>query len=100
MKSRHAASTNEDAALDYSAANLAGPRNHDTVGLMSVNPSIKAVRKISEIPQAQWDALLANGSPFLKSHWLDSLEESGCVNDETGWLPHHLVVERAGKVVG
>ena len=66
---------------------------------MSTDVSIKAIRKISEIPQAQWDALLVNGSPFLKWHWLDSLEGSGCVNDETGWLPHHLVVERAGKVV-
>ena len=64
---------------------------------MSADFSVKILRKISEISQQQWDSLLESGSPFLKWHWLESLEQSGCVNEETGWLPHHLVVESAGK---
>jgi predicted N-acyltransferase len=62
--------------------------------------TIKIIRKISEVERADWDRLLQEGSPFMKWDWLDSLEKSGCVHERTGWLPHHLVVERAGVVVG
>ena len=62
-------------------------------------PSIKIVRKISEVRQSDWDKLLPNGSPFMKWDWLDSLESSGCVNDKTGWLPHHLIVERDAELI-
>jgi predicted N-acyltransferase len=31
---------------------------------------------------------------------LDSLEQAGCVNQETGWLPHHIVVEKSGALLG
>jgi uncharacterized protein len=43
--------------------------------------------------------LIDNASPFLKWDWLDSLEQSGCVNEQTGWLPHHVVVEKGGVMV-
>src|SRR3989338_8450890 len=62
--------------------------------------AIKIIRKISAVERADWDRLLGQGSPFMKWDWLDSLEQSGCVNEETGWLPHHLIVEREGKIVG
>ena len=62
--------------------------------------AIKIIRKISEVGRADWDRLLGQGSPFMKWDWLDSLEQSGCVNEETGWLPHHIIVERGGKIVG
>ena len=67
---------------------------------MDDKPNIKVIRKISEVGRADWDRLLGQGSPFIKWDWLDSLEQSGCVNEETGWLPHHLIVEREGKIVG
>ena len=35
----------------------------------------------------------------MKWDWLDSLEQSGCVNEKTGWLPHHLVVQKGNKLV-
>lgn len=60
---------------------------------------IRIIRKMSEIQRADWDGLAANGSPFMKWDWLDSFEQSGCVNEETGWLPHHLVAENAGRIV-
>ncbi|MBI2350653.1 MAG: N-acetyltransferase [Deltaproteobacteria bacterium] len=67
---------------------------------MGDTPNIKVIRKISEVERADWDRLLGQGSPFIKWDWLDSLEQSGCVNEETGWLPHHLIVERGRKIVG
>ncbi len=36
----------------------------------------------------------------MKWDWLDALEQTGCVNEETGWLPHHIIVEREGEIVG
>jgi len=62
--------------------------------------AIRVVRKMSEVEGADWDRLLDRGSPFMKWHWLDSLEQSGCVSEKTGWLPHHIIVERAGEIVG
>ena len=66
---------------------------------MSGDYTIKVVRKVSEVDAEEWDGLVSNGSPFLKWNWLESLERSGCVNEDTGWLPHHLVVESAGKLI-
>ena len=66
---------------------------------MSDNISISIIRKISDVRQRDWDSLLGAGSPFMKWDWLDSLEKSGCVNEETGWLPHHLIVERDKQLV-
>jgi len=62
--------------------------------------TIRIVRKVREVPGHDWDRLVGQGSPFIKWDWLDSLEQTGCVNEETGWLPHHLVVERDGRLVG
>jgi predicted N-acyltransferase len=42
---------------------------------------------------------VGDATPFIKWDWLDSLEQSGCVNERTGWLPHHIVVEKGGSVV-
>lgn len=66
---------------------------------MSGDYTIKVVRKVSEVDAEEWDGLVSKGSPFLKWNWLESLERSGCVNEDTGWLPHHLVVESAGKLI-
>ena len=67
---------------------------------MADKPTVKIIRKIGEVESADWDRLLDEGSPFMKWDWLDSLEQSGCVNEESGWLPHHIIVERGGEVVG
>jgi predicted N-acyltransferase len=66
---------------------------------MADDITIRIVRKISELARNQWDALAAATTPFGRWDWLDSLEQSGCVSEESGWLPHHLVAERAGSVL-
>lgn len=62
--------------------------------------AVRIVRRIGEIPREVWDGLLQDGSPFMKWDWLDVLEQAQCVNDETGWAPHHIVVERDQAIVG
>lgn len=66
---------------------------------MPEDVSIRIVRKISEVPRIEWDRLAGDSSPFLKWDWLDSLEQTGCVNERTGWLPHHLIVEGGQEIV-
>ena len=66
---------------------------------MADQVALRIVRKISDVERERWDALAGSASPFLKWDWLDSLEQSGCVNEETGWLPHHVVVEKGDALV-
>jgi uncharacterized protein len=55
---------------------------------------------LSSIDPAAWDALVGDGLPFLEWGWLASLEESGCVAPSAGWLPQHLTLWEAGRLVG
>lgn len=66
---------------------------------MADEVTLKVVRNVAEVVRERWDALVAGATPFMKWDWLDSLEHSGCVDEQSGWLPHHIVVERAGDVV-
>jgi predicted N-acyltransferase len=66
---------------------------------MSDDLSVRIVRKIRDVPRSDWDGLARESSPFLRWDWLDSLEQTGCVNEKTGWLPHHLMVEQSGRVI-
>lgn len=61
--------------------------------------TLKIVRKIADVARRDWDALVGDESPFLKWDWLDSLEQTGCVSESTGWLPHHLIAERDNKII-
>ncbi len=62
--------------------------------------TVRIVTSMTEVSQADWDALAGGGSPFLEWDWLASLEEAGCVSPETGWSPHHILVEEDGGLVG
>jgi len=60
---------------------------------------LRVVRRIADVARDRWDGLVGTSSTFLKWDWLDCLEQSGCVNEESGWLPHHIVVERDGDLI-
>jgi uncharacterized protein len=62
--------------------------------------TVKIARAMSEIPRGEWDRLVDGDSPFMRWDWLDALEKTRCVEEETGWVPHHLVAERAGRLIG
>ncbi|WP_232628830.1 GNAT family N-acetyltransferase [Methylobacterium sp. Leaf118] len=71
---------------------------------------VRAVPGLARFDAAEWDACarspetLASGdetfNPFTSHAFLSALEEAGCVSRRTGWLPLHLRVERAGRLVG
>jgi uncharacterized protein len=66
---------------------------------MADDVSVAIARQVSEVPRSDWDGLAADASPFLKWDWLDSLEQTGCVNESAGWLPHHIIVKRDGQPI-
>ena len=49
---------------------------------------------LSEVSQAQWNALVADDYPFIKHEFLSALESSGCVCSDAGWNPCHVVSYR------
>jgi uncharacterized protein len=61
--------------------------------------TLRVIQKVAAVERGQWDALAADATPFMKWDWLDSLEQAGCVNEKTGWLPHHIVVEKGGSLI-
>ena len=60
---------------------------------------IEIAHGISELPRAEWDALVAGGSPFLEWDWLASLEQSGAVCSAAGWTPRPMIARRDGRLV-
>lgn len=66
---------------------------------MANDITLKILRKIADVAQRDWDALVGGEPPFLKWDWLDSLEQTGCVSESTGWLPHHLIAERDNEII-
>ncbi|THF64370.1 GNAT family N-acetyltransferase [Pseudothauera rhizosphaerae] len=53
---------------------------------------------LAGVPAAAWDAL-AGGQPCLAHAYLHALEATGCVGGQTGWLPRHATLWRAGELV-
>lgn len=56
---------------------------------------------IRDVPEAAWDALDGvSDAPFLSWAFLDTLEQTGCVGVEAGWLPHHLTFWEGERLLG
>jgi predicted N-acyltransferase len=52
----------------------------------------EVVGRIADVDAREWDALDRTGHPFTRHAFLDALESTGCVGEDTGWIPAHLVV--------
>jgi len=47
---------------------------------------------IADIPPALWNELFDSENPFVQHAFLLALEESGCVNTQTGWQARHMML--------
>lgn len=62
--------------------------------------TLRVLDRVREVPEATWDGMLREeSSPFLEHAWLDMLEQTGCVGDDTGWMPAHLSLWRGETLV-
>lgn len=57
-------------------------------------------KSISEIKKKDWDSLIPQSEyPFLKYDFLNLLESSYSVGQNSGWVPMHLTVEEKGNII-
>lgn len=67
--------------------------------------AVRALNRISDIPANVWDVCANPGGeanpfdPFVSHAFLNALEKSGCVSEQTGWKPFHLVLENEHKQI-
>lgn len=66
---------------------------------MKTEVQFEIVTSLSGVDAAAWDAL-AGPQPFVRHAFLQALEQTGCVGGDTGWTPQHLLMKRAGQLVG
>ena len=70
------------------------PDGHDLI-------TIKVINSISQVDPVEWDACAGSENPFVSHAFLNALEQSGAVDAESGWAPHHLVmVDQSNQLYG
>jgi predicted N-acyltransferase len=55
--------------------------------------------QISEIPSADWNALLSDNNPFIRHEFLHALEVHQCVSTRFGWIPKHIGLYASDKLI-
>ncbi len=61
----------------------------------------ETIERIADVAAADWDALDTAGNPFLRHAFLEALESSGCVGEDAGWVPRHLLLrDDGGRLAG
>ncbi len=62
---------------------------------------IQHLDTLTEIPAAEWNALVPDRNPFLSHEFLSALERHRCVGEHAGWLPWPLVCrDDGGRLLG
>jgi predicted N-acyltransferase len=61
---------------------------------------IDIVDGLQHVGADEWNALVPADAPFTEYAFLRTLEDTGCVGDRSGWSPAHVLVRRAGVLVG
>jgi len=67
--------------------------------------TLKIIHSLAEVGEAAWDACAnpegQSYNPFMSYAFLNALEQSGSATRETGWMPHHLLLDNgSGGVAG
>lgn len=62
---------------------------------------IRLIHSLNEVSADEWNAVANPPSeiydPFLSWQFLQAMEESGAASPATGWAPHHIIIEQAGR---
>jgi predicted N-acyltransferase len=64
------------------------------------NLEIEVIHDIRSIPEHEWNCLVSPNDPFTAHRFLATLEESGSVGRDAGWVPVHVAARRNGELVG
>jgi predicted N-acyltransferase len=61
--------------------------------------TLQTLSSLSQLPAADWCALLGSEHPFLRHDFLLGLERTGCTTADSGWQPFHLLLREGDTVV-
>jgi len=61
---------------------------------------IEILHDLNSVDAEDWNRLVSPNDPFTEHAFLASLENSGSVGRETGWVPVHLLAKQEGVLVG
>jgi predicted N-acyltransferase len=59
----------------------------------------KIVNNIADLQAEQWDQMVDDNYPFVKHAFLEALEKHNCVGAKYGWIPTHIALFDAGRLV-
>lgn len=59
-----------------------------------------AVTSLKEVSAEDWNRLSGSDNPFVRHEFLIALERNGCVGDDAGWAPQHLLLHDGPRLVG
>lgn len=62
--------------------------------------NIEIISSLDQVAPADWNALVKDNNPFARHEFLAALEHHGCVGNEFGWLPRHVLVYEESELVG
>ena len=55
---------------------------------------------LSDVDADDWNRLAGADNPFVCYEFLAALEQTGCVNERSGWLVQHLLIRSEQQLVG
>ncbi|MCU7937494.1 MAG: GNAT family N-acetyltransferase [Candidatus Thiodiazotropha sp. (ex Dulcina madagascariensis)] len=55
---------------------------------------------VDELNAWEWNRLVDDDNPFLKHEFHAAMEHHDCVGRRFGWIPRHLIVRDAGRIIG
>jgi len=62
---------------------------------------LERLEHLSDLPAAEWNALVPDHHPFLAHVFLNALERHGCVGAAVGWHPWHITCrDDNGRLLG
>ena len=50
------------------------------------------IDSLDNVSAGQWNRLIGGGNPFVRHEFLVAMEHHGCVGQESGWTPQHILV--------
>lgn len=63
-------------------------------------PRVHVAERITDFPEARWNALTGGNFPFLRHEFLAAAEAHGCVSPDTGWTPRHIgLLDASGELL-
>lgn len=59
----------------------------------------RVIDKLEDVTEEAWNGLAGREQPFLRHEFLLALETTGCVGEEAGWYPRHLLFHAGNELV-